>query len=555
MRTAVTLYALALLVRLALIALYPNPAYPDAYYYVDVARALHAGQGFNVDFIWAFVEVGGRLPVDPHLPIPSNAHWMPLASLVQVPFMAVFGPVAWAGMLPFAIVGALAAPLTWLIAREAGARPAVQLGAGILAAVPAASMVFMAQPDNFSLYQPLGAAALWLGARGLKGDARAFALAGLLVGVASLARNDGVLIGLALGLLFVWDRWRAWRSAGARRPAIPLWAGVACAGLFLVAIAPWWLRQLAVFGDISPSSASGRILWIRQIADMNSVTAPATFSSFVGQGLGPLLESRVWGLVAAFGNFAVIPCSVILFPFVLVGAWLRRRSLDFRPFLLYAAILFGAGGLLFAVHVPYGMFLHSAVALVPHSYVLALEGVVAVVGWIAARRRTWSEPQAQRIFLTAAVVLGVITAAGGTWKVQTEWSQEKDLRQDVAVELPRLGATPTDRLMTADAAGFKYFTGHPGVVTPSDPLPVIETAARDYDVRWLVLERAHIVPGLDGVLKGTARPAWVGPDVYSIHLPDSPNDGYPDIAVFPVCWSSADTRCAASARGGATAAP
>ncbi len=33
-------------------------------------------------------------PSDPTLPIPSNAHWMPLASLVQVPFLAVLGPTA-----------------------------------------------------------------------------------------------------------------------------------------------------------------------------------------------------------------------------------------------------------------------------------------------------------------------------------------------------------------------------------------------------------------------------------------------------------------------------
>ena len=32
-----------------------------------------------------------------------------------------------------------------------------------MTAIPAASTVFMAQPDNFSLYQPLVAAALWMG--------------------------------------------------------------------------------------------------------------------------------------------------------------------------------------------------------------------------------------------------------------------------------------------------------------------------------------------------------------------------------------------------------
>ena len=139
---------------------------------------------------------------------------MPLASLVQVPFLFVFGDVAWASAAPFALIGALAAPLTWAIARDAGARPLVAIGAGILVAVPLLSLPFMAQPDNFSLYQPLVAASLWMAARGLRGSGRSFVAAGLLAGVATLARGDGLLVLAALGIVFVWDRIRARRSAG-----------------------------------------------------------------------------------------------------------------------------------------------------------------------------------------------------------------------------------------------------------------------------------------------------------------------------------------------------
>ena len=42
MRTPIALFGLALLVRLVLIAMYADPAYPDSYYYVDVARAIAA---------------------------------------------------------------------------------------------------------------------------------------------------------------------------------------------------------------------------------------------------------------------------------------------------------------------------------------------------------------------------------------------------------------------------------------------------------------------------------------------------------------------------------
>ena len=170
MRTPLLLYGLAFVVRALLIWHFPDPAYPDSAYYVDVARSLHAGQGFNVDFIWIFAEVGGVIPADPTLPIPSNAHWMPLASIVQVPFLTIFGDVAWAAAAPFALIGSLAAPLTWAIARDAGARSFVAIGAGVLVAIPLLSTVFMAQPDNFSLYQPLVIASLWMAARGLRGS-------------------------------------------------------------------------------------------------------------------------------------------------------------------------------------------------------------------------------------------------------------------------------------------------------------------------------------------------------------------------------------------------
>ena len=160
MRIPLLLYAFAFIVRTVLALQFPDPAYPDSYYYVDVGRSLAAGHGFNVDFIWIFAEVGGKLPAVPVLPIPSNAHWMPLASIVQVPFIWLLGPTPFASALPFALIGSLAAPLAWAIGRDAGVRPSIAVGAGILTAIPALSLPFMAQPDNFSLYQPLVIASL-----------------------------------------------------------------------------------------------------------------------------------------------------------------------------------------------------------------------------------------------------------------------------------------------------------------------------------------------------------------------------------------------------------
>ena len=544
-RTPLALYLLALVGRLILIALHPDPAYPDSYYYADVAHSLVSGHGFSVDFVWIFAEVGGKIPAVPVLPIPSNAHWMPLASLVQVPFLAVFGMNAFAAAVPFALSGAIAAPLAWAIGREAGAGRVVSVGAGVLTAFPALSFPFMAQTDNFSLYQPLVAGALLLGARGLKGHPRSFALAGLLVGLATLARNDGVLAGGVLGLAFLWDRWRAWRSGGSRLPAIPLWAAVACAGLFVVVMAPWIARQLAVFGSISPSSASGKVLFIRTIEEWNQITSPATLDHLLGMGIGPLLATRIGGLIAALGIFTTLIGAGLLIPPMVIGAWQRRRSVDFGPFFGYAAALFAFSAMVSAIHVPGGTFIHSAVALAPHGYILVLEGVAGVVAWVAARRTAWNREAATRVFCGAAVALGVVAAVFGTLVVDAGWGAKREARLTLAAALDLAGVAPDDRLMTIDASGFDYFTGRGGVVTTNDPLPAELEIATAYRIRWLVLERDEISTTMAPVLRGDERPAWIGAPVFSLAAKDG---GPPRIALYPVCISPADQRCAVIAK-------
>jgi hypothetical protein len=553
------LFALALIVRGVMFGLHPDAAYPDSYYYVDVARALQAGHGFNIDFIWSFVDVGGRIPAHPMLPIPSNAHWMPLAAIIQLPAMWLLGPTPLASAIPFAIVGSLAAPMTWLFAREIGCSPRIALASGIAVAVPGAALLFMAQPDTLSLYQPLGLAALWLTVRGLKGKGWSYALAGLMVGLTTLARNDGVLLGAAVGLAFVWDRWHAWRasrSKGSRLPAIPWRFAFACFGLFLLVMVPWYLHQLAVFGSISPSMSSGRILLIRTYEQMDSVTTPATLSSFFGQGIGPLLQSRVLGLVSALQIYFVIACPIVLTPFVLIGAWARRRSVDFGPFFVYAALLFGASGLLFAVHVPYGTFLHSAVALVPFTFILALEGAVLASRWVARHRPSWTEEGAARLFLIASTASIVFNAAAFTALALPSWSADRDNIVAAGQALDRAGAPQTDLLLSADPAGFEYFTGHGGVMTPTDSLDVLHEIAVDYNIRWLVLQRAYIVDPLVPVIEAQARPSWIGLPTFTIPYTGNPTgdplvDAAPALAIYPVCTQPGDTRCGSSSGIGA----
>ncbi len=539
----VVLFVAALLVRAVVGALFTGPAYPDSYYYANVAQQLAAGHGLTVDYIWNFVDVGGRLPTQATLPIAANAHWMPLAELVQVPFIWVLGATPLAAMLPFWIIGALAAPLTFWIARDAQFSRSSAVAAALMVAAPGALTPYFSQPDNFGLFITLGAGSLWLCARGLRGDRRAFVVGGALVGLAALARSDGVLLGLPFALVGVRDLWRSRLPTG----SLLGWRSVTgCALAFALVVVAWLVRQDVVFGSPLPSADSG-ILWLRDYSQLFSVGDPATVNGWLAQGAGPLLASRIGGLAAAVGLFALLPLVVVLAPFAVIGAWRRRHDIAFAPFLVYAGALFAASGLLFAVHVPHGTFIHSAAALLPHTFLLVIVGVEAAVEAAARRRPSWHAPQATRVFVAGASVVTLFGAIMGTLTTVGQWQ---------AVRAPQLAVTRafadiagTDLVMSADPGAVRWLTGHGGIVTPNDTLPVIEQALRDYDVRWLLLERAQIVPALAPILTGDEHPTWLSsPVATSTDRASAAGAGrasvpVPGAVLYAVCLAPTDTRC------------
>jgi 4-amino-4-deoxy-L-arabinose transferase-like glycosyltransferase len=555
MAIPVLLFAVALIVRVATAALFIEPAYPDAYYYANLARELAAGGGFSVDYIWNFVEVGGTLPHEGVLPIPSNAHWMPLAAVLQVPFIWLLGPTNLASGLPFWLAAAAAAPLTWQIGRDAGMPSWQAAAAGLLVAMPAGVSPFLGQPDNFAIFMLLGALALWLCGRGLRGDRRSFAVGGVVVGLAFLSRNDGVLLGLPFALAFLYDLAR--RPRGSR---IGWRAALLCASGFVVVAAPWLLRQLDVFGSIAPSSAGGRILFISEYRELYSVTTETTLQSFLSQGLGTIVESRLGGLWDALLIFVAMPLLVLLVPFLLSGAWTRRRSRDFAPWFVYALSLLVFTALVSAVHVPYGTFIHSAVALLPHAYLLVMLGVAAVVGVIASRRSSWDAPRASRNFSFMLVAVIAASSVMATLSTVDAWKRERDGRVPL-LEMLALAAAPGDVVMSPDAGAYRFHGGWAGIVTPDDPLPTVEQALRLYDVRWLALEEAHLTPALRPLLAAEVRPRWLSAPLLTVPraaVPegegrsdsggasegdDETDERLPRAALYAVCLTPDDDRC------------
>jgi hypothetical protein len=194
------------------------------------------------------------------------------------------------------------------------------------------------------------------------------------------------------------------------------------------------------------------------------------------------------------------------------------------------------------VHVPGGTFIHSAVALLPHAYILALEGVTAVVDWVARRRTGWGNGRARTLFVGAAVVFGCLLAAGSTIVVQAGFARIRAERLQVAAALDARDPARTERLMSIDAASSAYTMGRSGVVFVNDPLPIVEEVAAAYDIRWLLVERPGEEAASSPILRGD-RPAWVGAPI--LELRDD-SGTTPDVGVYPVCTQAGDTRCGAT---------
>jgi hypothetical protein len=534
------LFAIAFLVRVVVAAAFPGPAYPDSYYYVNVAQQLAAGHGFAVDYLWNLGDIGGHLPALATLPVAANGYWMPLAELVQVPFVWLLGPSWVAAGLPFWIVGALAAPLTYWIGRDAGFARWQANGAGLLVAAPGALTPFLSQPDNFGLFMTLGALSLWLCARGLAGDRRAFVAGGLVVGLATLARSDGVLLGLPFALVGLHDLVRRDRAR------VGLVAAFGCLLAFAVVIGPWLYRQVSVFGGPVPFADGGRVLRLTDYQQLFSFAGPPGPDAWLSQGLIALVTSRLGGLLAAVGLFALLPLALVLAPFVAIGWWQRRRDAAFAPFSTYCVALFAANGLVFAVLVTHGTFIHSAVALVPYAALLTMAGIGAAVGWAARRRATWNVRQATTIFSAGAVAVAV--AAGGVQTLATagQWRDARTFDEQLVAALA--GAPQSDVVMSADPGAVWYLSGHPGVVTPADSLATVEQAMRSYNVRWLILERDNIMPALEPILAGQLQPAWLSRPLAVIDTQSNSgvtgSEAGPRGAVYAVCLAPGDSRCA-----------
>lgn len=460
--------------------------YTDPAYYSLVAERLAAGHGFTIPVLWSFLEVGGRLPPDPMLPVPSNGHFMPLTSIVSAGSIALLGPLLgdWrAAQLPMIVLGAALVPFTFFVAHQLWRSRAVTWAAALLALLAGPLLVYYPLVDNFAVFGACGAAAIWASIQAVRAGSpgRWLVVAGIAAGLATLARLDGVLLVVAPATAWVVSR--NWSS----RPSRFSW-GFASAGAFLLVVAPWLARNLAVFGAAFPS-AGGHTLWITSYNEQFTISSDPSVAAYLAWGPLNILGSKLasWGELV--GRTAGLLGGFFILPFA-YGLWRERRRPELAPFVAYFAVMFVVMGGVFTFHAPKGAFYHSAPAWLPFAIPLAAASVAPVA---TAAGRAWPflrRPATHRFLLVAGLAGALVLSLVGSAVLLIGWSDGHAKLERAAAFLMTSGAAG-DRVMAYDPTALYALSGNPGVAPPFDPFPVVSQVIDAYDVRWVVVTLAR----------------------------------------------------------------
>ena len=424
-----------------------------------------------------------------------------------------------------------------------------QQGAHALAAFSA--LVFMAQPENFAIFQPIVLGALWLGPRPEGRHPVVRAAGGLLVGLAMLARNDGDPRRGALGCC---SRGPASGPGGPRRPR-------RCRGRPPVGCArPVPARHGAVVGSparglrLDLADVRVRRAPVDPISEWNSITADPTLGALPRPGQRP--DRRRAGSPGSSGRRSATSSSSSR-----ASSWCRswssaagsRRQLDG---------LRGRGSSTPSSCSPFAALVSRSTSPAARSstrrsgwrrtpYDPRRRGGLVAVGWIAPAGARLGGDRPRGVFVWGVVAIVVAIAVVFAPRSRRLGSRRGE-RRAVAAALDRARAPrPDDRIMSIDAAGIEVLD-RPAAAwsTPDDPIDTIEAVARG--LRHPLAGRSSATTPwrpLAPVLEPGRPTAWIGPPAFAVPAADG---GMPTLA--PSTRSARrpdDTRCALTASGAA----
>jgi hypothetical protein len=524
------LFLLALGIRLIAAPAFVMPVTEDGMYYEHVAARVVGGDGLTSLALWSY----STPPLV--LPRPAFEIWMPAASLLSIPFMALLGVSHASVQLGAVLVGSIVAPAAWWLGRDAARSlglaehrvRAIAVGSGALAAVLGPFVAAAADPDSTNVFLVTGVLAAILMQRTLESPTFAHgALLGICLGLAYLSRQEAIWLAATWLVMLAFDTrtWTGdrWHQLGQRM--VPVIAG----GLVLAI--PWLIRQGMVFGTPFPGQALENALHIRGEDIFGYLDRPS-LERFLAQGLDALIAQRV----AAFA-YQLQGVAVVAFPVGLVGtlgAIALARTPALRPAsALFALIVSGwliflGTALIFPVATLWGTYRHSAGPLLLGCVVTAI-----LVGDLAVRRmaavRHWRHASA---WLAPVLLIALAIPAAVSW-VALHVEKAATMQAELAAVSTALALTPptdpgavsgagagTADLMSDMPIAVAASTGLRVLGLPDESPEAIVSLAQRFGVDTLVVmgERGRY----PAALLTTPRHRCLSADPVSVDAPTAP---------------------------------
>lgn len=505
-RMSLLLAGLGLAVAMLAAAFQSAPGYMDADYYYAGGRELAAGHGFTEIVLWNYLDNPGGLP---H---PSNAYWMPLASLLAAAGAALFGHTSWtAARVGFLLVAASIPPLTAALAWRLSSRRDLAIASGLLAVFPAFYLPFLTVTDTFGLYMLLGGLFfLFLSFLPSQKTEKSWlvytTLLGLISGLMHLSRADGLIwLPIALFAVFYFHP-----SGQSRRMVFYSWGCVIMG--YLLVMGAWFIRNISAFG-VPMAPGGTKMLWLTSYNQLFAYPASQiSLSAWWHSGLAAILKARFWSLGMNLANTVSVQAEVFLLPLIGLGLWHLRKDKRVQTAALAWVLTLGVMTAAFPFAGARGGFFHSGAALQTFWWALAPIGLDQAILW-GKRRRGWNAMQAGSIFRMAMVALAVALTGVIIWSrlmagsagsagqsgLGQSWSQENTTYAHIDYFLVSHGAARNDVVMVADPPGFYLASGNPSISVPDGNIGTVLAAARQYHARFLVLEAGGMPVGLNPV--------------------------------------------------------
>jgi hypothetical protein len=482
-RDLLVLFVLGLLIHGMIAAVTSSPGYFDAYYYYNGGAFISRGQ-WTEPYIWTYVGAPASLPA------PAFAYWQPLPSMLAALGIRLLPglPPYDAAQVPFVLLASVLPLIAYTVGLRIGERRHALTG-GLLTIFSGLYAPYWSVVETFTPFAVAASGALVLAGWG-RSESRGWrwGLAGVCAGLAHLTRADGIL--LVIVLIAVALLMRSGRTFTACcSDVILILAGYAAT------MAPWWLRNLSIFGGIQAPGGFGT-LWLLQYNEMFNYPAVLTFERYFGAGWGVILQGKYEALRTNLARFIGELNLVILAPFSVISLWQRWRHNWLMPLVLYGIALFAVMTFAFTWPGANGGWFHSAGALIPFVMPAAALGVDDAVMWVARRRRSWRPAQARLVFGSATVLIAVLLTGyivasrviGLPYSGEFVWNRADSAYSEIGAKLDMINVPPSAPVMVMNPPGFYMHTGHGGIPLPNGDEETLLRAADAYGVEYLVVD-------------------------------------------------------------------